>query len=165
MIKLKNRLFLLIAIMTFAISCSNPTTNPVTTKTWKDNVNYKLLLNVWENPSYKGEIYEYKEGYFYAYGGSYGTVTYSMTVDEIVWGKDNTSGIMYGKYLESWDSSSVGKYYAVSFQKLTANSISISGALNSDGKYTADSLEEAKKIFTEENKSFSVYSDCTQYNK
>ena len=165
MAKVKNKLFLLIAILSFAISCSNPTTNPVITKTWKDNVNYNLLLNVWENPSYAGEIYEYKEGYFYSYGGSYGAVSYSITVEEIVWGADNTSGIMYGKYLESWDKSSIGKYYAVSFKKLTANSISISGASNPDGTYTANTLEEAKKIFTEENNSFSSYSDCIQYSK
>lgn len=165
MLNTKTKLFLLIAILSFAISCSNPTTNPVITNKWKENVNYKLLLNAWENTSYAGEFYEYKEGYFYSYGGSYGTVSYSITVDEIVWGSDNTSGIMYGKYLESWDKTSIGKYYAISFKNLTANSISISGAYNPDGTYTAETLEEAKKIFTVENKSFSAYSDCTQYNK
>lgn len=165
MSNIKTKLLFIASILLFAVSCSNPSTNPIVTKDWKNNPNYNLLLNVWENSSYKGEIYEYKEGYFYSYGGGYGSITYSITADEIVWGKDNTSGIIYGKYLESWDKPSIGKYYAVSFKNLTANSISISGAYNPDGTYTAATLEEAKKIFTIENNSFSAYSDCIQYSK
>ena len=154
MSNIKTKLLFIALMLLFAVSCSNPSTNPLLTQNPK---NY--LINVWENPSYKGEIYEYKEGYFYSYGGGYGSITYSITADEIVWGKDNTSGIIYGKYLESWDKPSIGKYYAVSFKNLTANSISISGA------YTAATLEEDKKIFTIENNSFSAYSDCIQYSK
>ncbi len=160
MSNIKTKLLFIALMLLFAVSCSNPSTNPLLTQNPK---NY--LINVWENPSYKGEIYEYKKGYFYSYGGGYGSITYSITADEIVWGKDNTSGIIYGKYLESWDKQSIGKYYAVSFKNLTANSISISGAYNPDGTYTAATLEEAKKIFTIENNSFSVYSDCIQYSK
>ena len=160
MSNIKTKLLFIASILLFAVSCSNPSTNPLLTQNPK---NY--LINVWENPSYKGEIYEYTKGYFYSYGGGYGSITYSITADEIVWGKDNTSGIIYGKYLESWDKPSIGKYYAVSFKNLTANSISISGAYNPDGTYTAATLEEAKKIFTIENNSFSAYSDCIQYSK
>lgn len=159
---IKNKLLLFIAVL--LISCSNSPTNPIITN-FKDNENYNLLVNVWENKNYQGEIYEYKEDYFYSYGGKYGSITYSILIEEIVWGKDNISGIMYGKYIESWDKDSIGKYYAVSFKNLTSKSISISGALNPDGKYTSDSLNEAKKIFTVENNSFSIYSDCVQYNK
>ena len=160
MSNIKTKLLFIALMLLFAVSCSNPSTNPLLTQNPK---NY--LINVWENPSYKGEIYEYKKGYFYSYGGGYGSITYSITADEIVWGSDNTSGIIYGKYLESWDKPSIGKYYAVSFKNLTANSISISGAYNPDGTYTAATLEEAKKIFTIENNSFSVYSDCIKYSK
>ena len=51
-----------------------------------------------------------------------------MKVKSIIWSSD-ASGIIYGRYTENtYDSSVVGKYYAVSFKDLTDTSISISGA-------------------------------------
>lgn len=112
------------------------------------------LLGTWENPKYSGETYIY-DGITFTSSGSY-----KMKVKSIIWSSD-ASGIIYGRYTENtYDSSVVGKYYAVSFKDLTDTSISISGAYKKDGKMAADSLVEAINEFTINNGYYSLYSSC-----
>ena len=114
---------------------------------------YNRLLGTWENPTYKGETYIY-DGITFTSSGSY-----KMKVKSISWSSD-ASGIIYGRYTENtYDSSVVGKYYAVSFKDLTDTSISICGAYK-DGKMSADTLVEAITEFTINNGYYSLYSSC-----
>lgn len=132
--------FLFIAI----ISCNK---NP-----YNDN---SRLLGTWENkqPTYT-ETYIY-DGITFTSSGSY-----KMKVKSIIWSSD-ASGIIYGRYTENtYDSSVVGKYYAVSFKDLTDTSISISGAYKEKGKIATDSLVEAITEFTINNGYYSLYSSC-----
>ena len=130
--------FLFIAI----ISCNK---NP-----YNDN---SRLLGTWENPTYKGETYIY-DGITFTSSGSY-----KMKVKSIMWSSD-ASGIIYGRYTENtYNSSVVGKYYAVSFKDLTDTSISICGAYK-DGKMATDSLVEAINEFTINNGYYGTYSSC-----
>ena len=129
--------FLFIAI----ISCNK---NP-----YNDN---SRLLGTWENPTYKDETYIYD-------GINFDAGSYKMKVKSIIWSSD-ASGIIYGRYTENtYYSSVVGKYYAVSFKDLTDTSISICGAYK-DGKMSADSLVEAITEFTINNGYYSLYSSC-----
>lgn len=130
--------FLFIAI----ISCNK---NP-----YNDN---SRLLGTWENKQPK-----YTETYIYD-GINFDAGSYKMKVKSIIWSSD-ASGIIYGRYTENtYDSSVVGKYYAVSFKDLTDTSISISGAFKG-GKMAADSLVEAITEFTINNGYYSFYSSC-----
>ena len=129
--------FLFIAI----ISCNK---NP-----YNDN---SRLLGTWENPTYKDETYIYD-------GINFDAGSYKMKVKSIIWSSD-ASGIIYGRYTENtYYSSVVGKYYAVSFKDLTDTSISICGAYK-DGKMSADSLVEAITEFTINNGYYGTYSSC-----
>ena len=115
---------------------------------------YNRLLGTWENPKYSGETYIY-DGITFTSSGSY-----KMKVKSIIWSSD-ASGIIYGRYTENtYDSSVVGKYYAVSFKDLTDTSISISGAYKKDGKIATDSLVEAITEFTINNGYYGNYSSC-----
>ena len=131
--------FLFIAI----ISCNK---NP-----YNDN---SRLLGTWENKQQTyTETYIY-DGITFTSSGSY-----KMKVKSIIWSSD-ASGIIYGRYTENtYYSSVVGKYYAVSFKDLTDTSISISGAYK-DGKMAADTLIEAITEFTINNGYYSNYSSC-----
>lgn len=131
--------FLFIAI----ISCNK---NP-----YNDN---SRLLGTWENKQPT-----YTETYIYD-GITFTSInTYKMEVERIIWNSD-ASGIVYGRYTENtYDSSVVGKYYAVSFKDLTDTSISISGAFKG-GKMAADTLIEAITEFTINNGYYSFYSSC-----
>ena len=181
-------LLTLLTVLILSISCANNNpnnpnnntsqsgdsnnNNQTVTSTWKENPNFKTLASIWQgtDSAWTGEIYEIKDNgdngvEFFAYGGGYGIVTYSMTVEEIVWISD-TEGMMYGKYTESWDPTSVGKYYAVAFKNLTTSTISISGAADYiNNIWVADSLEQAKEIFTIEKGSFAEYTACEPYKK
>ena len=115
---------------------------------------YNRLLGTWENPTYKGETYIY-DGITFTSSGSY-----KMKVKSIIWSSD-ASGIIYGRYTENtYDSSVVGKYYAVSFKDLTDTSILISGAYKEKGKIATDTLVEAITEFTINNGYYSFYSSC-----
>lgn len=131
--------FLFIAI----ISCNK---NP-----YNDN---SRLLGTWENKQQT-----YTETYIYD-GINFDAGSYKMKVKSIIWSSD-ASGIIYGRYTENtYDSSVVGKYYAVSFKDLTYSSVSISGAYKKDGKIATDSLVEAISEFTINNGYYSFYSSC-----
>ncbi len=136
--------FLFIAI----ISCNK---NP-----YNDN---SRLLGTWENkqitnPAFP-EIYTYDGITFTSIN------TYKMEVERIIWNSD-ASGIIYGKYTENtYNSSVVGKYYAVSFKDLTDTSISFAGAYKQNGK-DGGALEEAITEFTENNGYFGLYSTLTK---
>lgn len=114
---------------------------------------YNRLLGTWENKQQT-----YTETYIYD-GINFDAGSYKMKVKSIIWSSD-ASGIIYGRYTENtYDSSVVGKYYAVSFKDLTDTSISICGAYK-DGKMSADSLVEAITEFTINNGYYGTYSSC-----
>ena len=122
---------------------------------------YSLLIGTWQGQDLKNpqEAYIFDGTNFSAEPS-----TYSIEVLEISWTTD-TEGFFYGKYLSSWDTNSIGKYYAISFKGLTETDLKISGALNgthgvSQSGWTADTLEEAKKIFTIAAGSFAQYTGC-----
>ena len=172
-------LLTLLTVLILSISCANinpndpndkNNNNQTVTSSWKENPNFKTLANIWQGTdvNWQGEIYEIKDNgdkgvEFFSYGGGYGKVSYSMTVQEIVWTSE-TEGMMYGQYTESWDPTSVGKYYAVAFKNLSASTISISGAYDKiTQNWIADSLEQAKEIFTIDRGSFAEYTACVPY--
>ena len=115
---------------------------------------YNRLLGTWENKQPN-----FTETYIYD-GINFDAGSYKMKVKSIIWSSD-ASGIIYGRYTENtYDSSVVGKYYAVSFKDLTYSSVSISGAYKKDGKIATDSLVEAITEFTINNGYYSTYSSC-----
>lgn len=115
---------------------------------------YNRLLGTWENKQQT-----YTETYIYD-GINFDAGSYKMKVKSIIW-SSGASGIIYGRYTENtYDSSVVGKYYAVSFKDLTDTSISISGAYKEKGKIATDSLVEAITEFTINNGYYSFYSSC-----
>lgn len=182
-------LLTLLTALILAVSCANPSNpndknnntsqsgnqnnnnttttnnNQTVTSSWKENPNFKTLANIWQGTdlAWTGEIYEIKDNgdkgvEFLAYN------TYTITVEEIVWDNGNTSGMIYGKYTYSWDPNSIGKYYAVSFKNLTSTSVDIAGAWDRvNNVWTADSLQQAKEIFTVEKGSFAEYTSCVPY--
>ncbi|WP_242004950.1 hypothetical protein [Brachyspira pilosicoli] len=152
----------LLTVLVLAVSCANTNPNDPINTAWKDNPNHNLLKKSWYDTASTDSTYNYDGTTFSS--SLKGTVSYSFTVEEIVWGSDNTSGIIYGKYTANTTSPElVGKYYAVSFKSLTAESVSIAGAYKQDGVSSTDTLEEAKTTFTEANGYFSQYSDCKVY--
>ena len=152
-------LLTLLTVLILAISCASP--NDPTNTNWKDNTNHDLLKKSWYDTASTDSTYNYDGTTFSS--SWQGTVSYSFTVEEIVWGSDNTSGIIYGKYTANTTYPElVGKYYAVSFKDLTSESVSIASAYKADGVSSTDTLEEAKTTFTEANGYF-IYSDCKVY--
>ena len=128
----------------------------------RDHKNFNLLIGSWQGQDSKNpdEIYAFDGTNFSA------EPTYSIEVLEISWTTD-TEGFFYGKYISHYSGSAdyIGKYYAVSFKGLTETDLQISGALNGtlespDAVYKANTLEEAKSIFTIEKNSFSKYTEC-----
>ena len=128
-----------------------------------DHKNFNMLIGTWQgqDPENLSEAYIFDGKIFFAEPS-----TYSIEVLEISWTTD-TQGFFYGKYISHYSNSEeyIGKYYAISFKDLTETDLKISGALNgklgsADAVYKADTLEEAKTIFTIENNSFSNYTIC-----
>lgn len=148
----------LLTVLVLAAACSSPN-NPIT---GTDNANFSKLKKSWID-NYKS-VYSITENSFEStwLNGSTYEVSYKISIEEIVWNSDNTSGIIYGKYTaNTYTPELVGKYYAVSFKSLTSESVSISGAYKVNGVSATDTLAEAKTTFTEANGYFAQYSDCT----
>lgn len=118
-------------------------------------------------------VYEINQSTFKNYGETYD----SYEGDNLVVVKDSdTAGRIFIKYTKAYcsthsnsanyiydsDAPDVGKWYAISYKNLTANSISISGAYGT--KSSMDTLEEAKAEFTIENGYYSYYSECVKSN-
>ena len=157
-------LLTLLTVSILAVSCAaNNPNNPI----GSDNANFSKLKKNWID-SYKS-VYSITENEFKNLYLDNNTLTYkvsySTSILEITWNPDNTSGIIYGQYtINNNNQNDNGKYYAISFQGLTDNSVSISGAgkfVNGSYDSSAETLEEAKTKFTVENGYFSFYSDCT----
>lgn len=148
----------LLTVLILAVACSSP--NDPTNTAWKDNPNHNLLKKSWYDITSPNSTYNY-DGTTFSSSWE-GNISYSFTVEEIVWNSDNTSGIIYGKYTaNTYTPELVRKYYAVSFKSLTSESVSISGAYKVNGVSATDTLAEAKTTFTEANGYFAQYSDCT----
>lgn len=143
----------LLTVLVLAVACSSPN-NPTKTKE-------ELLKQKWQDNDTTYGISQYlitDNKFDSLYNNS---VSYSITIEEIAWNADNTSGIIYGKYTANTSSPEVvNKWYAVSFKDLTETTIRICGA-SKNNDFSAESLEEAKTKFTETNGYFGYYSDCT----
>lgn len=169
--QIKILLTILMALV-LSVSCSkNNPNDPTSTIAGTDNANFSKLKKNWISDYGAGyELYNITENSLES-AGSYNnlpeTVGYKISIEEISWNSDNTSGIIYGKYTidNNNNNKNLGKYYAVSFKNLTDTSISICGASKQleDGSYdsSAETLQEAKTKFTEDNGYFAYYSDCT----
>lgn len=143
----------LLTVLVLAVSCANTNPNDPTKETklqrkWQDN-----------NTTYGISQYHITDNKFDSlYNNS---VSYSISIEEIVWNSDNTSGIIYGKYTaNTYSPEVVNKWYAVSFKDLKETTIRICGA-SKNNDFSAESLEEAKTKFTKDNGYFDIYSDCT----
>ena len=152
---------------------NNNNNNQTEKPAWKQNANYSILIQDWyneEQPQYN-EVYQIRENgndkVDFLVPDPSGELSYSIVVTEIVWNSDNTSGIMYGTYTvaPNWSPDYLNKWYAISFKGLSANSLSISQAMLSDGTAAADTLEEAKSKFTVENGAFAQYSNLVPQTK
>lgn len=158
-------LLTLLTALILAVSCASP--NDPTNTAWKENPNHDLLKNSWYDVASPDSTYNYDGTTFSS--SWQGTVSYSFTVEQIVWGSDNTSGIIYGKYTaNTYSPGLVGKYYAISFKGLTDSSVSICAASKNIGTTenpiydsSAETLDEAKTKFTEADGYFGYYSACT----
>lgn len=150
---------------------NNNNNNQTEKPAWKQNENYALLIKDWQNASYATEIYQIEENgndkIEFIVLDPNGDVSYSITVSEIVWNSDNKSGMMYGIYSvePAWYPGYLNKWYAILFENLSESTLTISQAVLQDGTAAADTLEEAKNIFTKENKAFELNSPLVPYKK
>ena len=136
-------------------------------KTQPEEVFISDLYGKWTS-SY-GEVYEISKDYFKNYGEDWNGYE-GDSIIIITNENDNASGTIFLKYTVSMNSDysysdtapDVGKWYAVSYKKLTKNSVSLSGAYKSDGKTSTETLQEAIKEFTVANGYFGIYSECTK---
>lgn len=164
--QIKILLTILMALV-LAISCSKNNPNDPT-KT-KDMLQQKWEYATWEGSGYN--ITADKVDSYYTYNNAE-QISYSVTIKEIVWNADNTSGMIYGQYTSHSDTTLVNKWYAFAFQNLTDTTIDICGASKQIGTdpdtgygifdSSAETLEEAKTKFTEANGyfTFNGYSKC-----
>lgn len=157
-------LLTLLTALILTVSCSSPN-NPTKETNPNDPTKTKeeMLQQKWEYATYAGSGYNItaqKVDSYYTDNGNE-NISYSISIEEIAWNADNTSGIIYGKYTaNTYSPEVVNKWYAVSFKDLTETTIRICGA-SKNNDFSAESLEEAKTKFTEANSYFDIYSDCT----
>lgn len=135
----------LLTVLVLAVSCANTNPNDPTKET--------NLQQKWEYSTYAGSGYNItaqKVDSYYTDNGNE-NISYSISIEEIAWNADNTSGIIYGKYTTapSYNTGVANKYYAIAFKDLTSDTVSISGAYKGDGISATDTLAEAKTTFTE----------------
>ena len=136
-------------------------------KTQPEEVFISDLYGKWT--SSPEEVYEISKDYFKTYG-TWGNGYEGDSIIIITNENDNTSGTIFFKYTVSMNpdpdysysntAPDVGKWYAVNYNNLTKNSVSLSGAYKSDGKTSTETLEEAIQEFTVENGYFASYSEC-----
>lgn len=153
----------LLTVLVLAVSCANTNPNDPTKENILDTKE-KMLQKKWEYATYAGSGYNItanKVDSYYILNGNE-TISYSVSIVEIVWNADNTSGIIYGKYTTapSYNPSIADKYYAFAFKDLTETTVQICGALKNND-YSAETLKEAKTKFTEANGYF-TFSDATK---
>lgn len=146
----------LLTVLVLAVSCAN--TNPNDPTKTKE----EMLQQKWQYGNFEGG-YDIKADRVDDWAGT--AVNYSISIEEIAWNADNTSGIIYGKYTTapSYKPIVANKYYAIAFKDLTSDTVSISGAYKVYGASATDTLAEAKTTFTEANGYF-VFGDgskCT----
>lgn len=128
------------------------------------------LIGTWQDSS--GSTYEISENEFSNYGESYESYAGNNLVIKMT---SENSGYIYIKYTRAayvdedgkWNYTTdaakapdIGKWYAVAYRELGDSSIQISGAYKSDGKTSAESLEDAITEFTIENGYFGIFSEC-----
>ena len=92
---------------------------------------------------------------------------YYSTVTPYVYEISDTSGIIYSKFNDETHigyGADVGQWYALYYYELTDNKVKVLQAYKDGGKAACDSLEEAVKEFSIENKYFplSKSSACTK---
>ena len=167
-----------VAILVLA-GCKQPDTSTVASLygTWVDSYNsyYKITATTFENygdtyESYAGNALTVVEDtedsgrIFIKYTKSYESTNTKPTGDDAETWTYSPANPAWGT-AESWyrystTAPDVGKWYAISYKDLTANSIKISGAAGT--KTSCDTLEEAKTEFTVDNGYFSYYSSCAK---
>ncbi|WP_332835256.1 hypothetical protein [Brachyspira pilosicoli] len=111
----------LLTVLVLAVSCANTNPNDPTKET--------NLQQKWEYSTYAGSGYNItaqKVDSYYTDNGNE-NISYSISIEEIAWNADNTSGIIYGQYTiaPSYNPSVANKYYAISFKGLTDSAVSI----------------------------------------
>ena len=153
-------LLTILMALALAVSCAkNNPNDPNTPKTKEE-----MLQQKWEYATSAGSGYNItadKIDGFYTENNQE-KLSYSVSIEGIVWYSDNKSGMIYGKYITapSYNQGVANKYYAFYFKNLTADSISISGAYKDGGVSGTSTLAEAKIEFTEVNGYFDIISDC-----
>lgn len=164
--QIKILLTILMALV-LAISCSkNNPNDPTSTIAGTDNANFSKLQQKWEYTTSAGSGYNITANKVDSYYTDNNTeqISYSVSIEEIVWYSDNASGMIYCKYTTapSYRPEVDNKYYAIAFKDLTSDTIDICGAYKDGGVYATDTLSEAKLEFTEANGyfTFNEYSKC-----
>ena len=111
--------------------------------------------------------YEITKDYFKNYGNDYSSYE-GNNVTVIEDENDKTQGTVFIKYTVAINSDNsfsetapdVGKWYAIRYNNLKNDSVSISGVYKENGKTATETLEEAKIEFTQENGYFAYFSEC-----
>ena len=144
----------------------------------KDATVADSLEGTWVDASCGKSYYKITETSFENYGENPDGTSYesyagnTLTIVE----DDKTSGRIFFKYTKSMNpdysysttAPDVGKWYAVSYKALTANSVMLCGAgkfdanWNNIGKTSCATLDEAKEEYTVANGYFGTYSDCVK---
>ena len=154
-------LLTLLMSLALAVSCAkNNPNNPETRE--------QMLQQKWEYETSAGSGYnitaEKIDSYYTDTTDNKEKISYSVSIEEIVWYSDNKSGIIYSKYTTapSYNQEVANKYYAFYFKDLTSDTIDICGAYKDVGVSATDTLADAKIEFTEANGyfKFDEYSKC-----
>lgn len=134
----------------FVVSCANPTQN-----------NNGDILGTWTS-SY-GEIYAITGSTFTSsfLAGGIPTVFYGGN-NLFFSPEDTNSGYIYFRYTKAYYEDDVGRWYAVHYENLTSNSVSLAGAATTSTDGPTETLYQAIAKFTVENGYFGIHSDCAK---
>ena len=153
-------LLTILMVLVLSVSCSKNNPNDPT------KTREQMLQQKWEYTTSAGSGYNITANKVDSYYTSNNAeqISYSVSIEEIVWYSDNASGMIYCKYTAapSYRPEVANKYYAIAFKDLTSDTIDICGAYKDGGVYATDTLSEAKLEFTEANGyfTFNEYSKC-----